>query len=175
MARLMLMRHAKSDWYSGEQEDFLRPLNERGVRDARHMGAWLVQAGYLPTAILSSPSRRTRDTLRYLAEGAGSSFSALTRFEPTLYLATVSEMRSALASCGIADGIMLMGHNPGMEEMLEWLVPPGELAGLDGKRFPTAACYVLDVAAPLQRLEYGCARVVAHQRPRNLKGEGQGR
>ncbi|MCB1746970.1 MAG: histidine phosphatase family protein [Gammaproteobacteria bacterium] len=169
MARLMLMRHAKSDWYSGEREDFLRPLNERGVRDARRMGAWLARAGYLPRAILSSPSRRTRDTLKYLAEGAGARFGALTRFEPTLYLATVSEMRAVLAGGDVTDGVMLLGHNPGMEELLDWLVPAQELAGVEGKRFPTAAFYALETATPLAQLERGCARVVAHQRPRLLE------
>ncbi|MGE0482957.1 MAG: histidine phosphatase family protein [Gammaproteobacteria bacterium] len=163
------MRHAKSDWNSGERDDFLRPLNERGVRDARRMGVWLAQAGYVPMAILSSPSRRTRDTLRYLAEGAGASFGSITRFEPALYLATVSEMRAALRDRDVPDGVMLLGHNPGMEDMLEWLVRAGDLTGLEGKRFPTAACYVLEVAAPLSSLEPGSARIVAHQRPRNLK------
>lgn len=170
MARLLLMRHAKSDWHSGEREDFLRPLNERGVRDARRMGRWLVDAGCRPDVIVSSPARRTRDTLRYLAEGAGESFAAITRFEARLYLGAVGDLCAVLADIVVADEgtVMLLGHNPGMEELVEWLVPAANLPRADGKRFPTAAVYLLVTSGSLAALTAGCAQVVAHQRPRLL-------
>jgi len=166
--RLVLMRHAKSDWGSGEQDDYLRPLNDRGVRDARGMGRWFARTGYLPAAILSSSSRRTRDTLRLLAEGAGVDLEARTVWSDALYLASPAAIRAALAAHGEASDVMVLGHNPGMEELLAWLLPAAADATEEAKVFPTAAVYVLDSSAPLTRLERGCARIVAHQRPRNL-------
>lgn len=166
--RLVLMRHAKSDWGSGEHDDHLRPLNDRGVRDARAMGRWFARTGHLPATILSSSSRRTRDTLRLLAEGAGVALEARTVWSDALYLASSETIRAALAAHGEASDVMVLGHNPGMEELLAWLLPPAADIAEQAKVFPTGAVYVLESSAPLTQLERGCARIVAHQRPRSL-------
>lgn len=168
--RLLLMRHAKSDRHSGEREDFLRPLNERGVRDARAMGQWLAQSGFLPETILSSPSRRTRDTLRLLGEGAGRALDAITHWSDQLYLASASELRNVLAAQPApgAAGIMVLAHNPGLEELLEWLLRDADQQRGAAKRFPTGAIYVLDIDQPLDALSRAGASLVAHQRPRDL-------
>uniref|UniRef100_UPI0035189862 SixA phosphatase family protein n=1 Tax=Nioella sp. TaxID=1912091 RepID=UPI0035189862 len=65
MKRLILMRHAKSDWSLG-QPDAARPLNARGQRSAEAMGDWLREKGYLPDQILCSSAQRTRETLDLL-------------------------------------------------------------------------------------------------------------
>lgn len=168
-ARLLLMRHAKSDWSSGAHDDFARPLNERGVRDARRMGRWLVDEACLPSTILCSPAQRTRDTLRLLAEGAGQALDERSRFVDGLYLATAGGIREVLRARGADDDVMVLGHNPGLEELLAWLLPVGAAALDVAKPFPTAAIYVLAVTTPLSALERGSARVVAHQRPKHLE------
>lgn len=169
MTRLLLMRHAKSDWDSGETEDFLRPLSERGVRDARNMGRWLAHSGYLPRTVLSSPSRRTRDTLRLLGEGGGRSLEDCTTWDDALYLAGVPTLLAALRRHGEDSEVMILAHNPGLEELLDWLlVEPVARAGR-AKTFPTGAAYVLEQDAPVSALMRGASRVLAHQRPRQLE------
>ena len=168
MTRLLLMRHAKSDWSSGEDEDFLRPLNQRGVRDARNMGRWLAAEGYLPDSVISSPSRRTRDTLRLLGEGAGLSLEPRVSWDDALYLAAVPALLAALRRHGRDSDVMVLAHNPGLEELLGWLLVDRAPVAAMGKVFPTGAVYVLEQEAPVSALTRGGSRIAAAQRPRQL-------
>jgi phosphohistidine phosphatase len=162
------MRHAKSDWSSGENEDFLRPLNQRGVRDARNMGRWLAAEGYLPDSVISSPSRRTRDSLRLMGEGAGMALDPRVTWDNTLYLAALPALLEALRRHGRDSGVMVLAHNPGLEELLGWLLAERTPAAATGKIFPTGAVYVLEQAEPVSALTRGGSRIVAAQRPRQL-------
>ena len=107
MKRLILMRHAKSDW-SMQGADHARGLNRRGEKSARAMGDWLRAQGWLPDEVLCSTATRTRQTLDLLALDAPA-----TRFESTLYLAepqTIANvLRSATGEC-----VLLLAHNSGI-------------------------------------------------------------
>ena len=59
--RLILTRHAKSDWDDPSLPDQERPLNARGRRSARALGDWLASRGYDPEEVLCSSARRTAD------------------------------------------------------------------------------------------------------------------
>ena len=166
--RLVLMRHAKSDWFSGEGDDFARPLSDRGIRDARQMGRWLNEAGYLPQVILSSPSCRTRQTLALMGEGAGLKLGERTAWLDELYHASAATLRGVLRRQGRQPALLVLGHNPGLEELLALLVDDDRAIGPHAKRFPTAAIYVLEVAGAWAELKRGCARIVAQQRPKML-------
>ena len=168
ITRLALMRHAKSDWFNGDGDDFSRPLADRGVRDARQMGRWLAEAGCLPTAIQSSPSQRTRQTLELMAEGAGADLRSRTAWVDELYHANATTLRSVLRRLAMNTDIMLLGHNPGLEELLAFLVVNDRVIATHHKSFPTAAVYVLEVSGGFAELRAGCARVIAHQRPKTL-------
>jgi len=67
MKRLYLVRHAKSSWDHPGLEDFDRPLNKRGMRDAPKMGEYLAEQRILPQIIVSSPARRAHATATSLA------------------------------------------------------------------------------------------------------------
>ncbi len=165
--RLILMRHAKSDWTSGERDDFLRPLNERGIRDARRMGRWLAHERLLPTHIVSSPSRRTRETLERVSEGAEVDLQARTRFVPALYHSALHVLLNVLAEEAACHDLMLVGHNPGLEELLSYLAE--DIAGVHtSKLFPTGAVYVLELDVDFSRLAPQAARIRFHQRPKLL-------
>ena len=166
--RLVLMRHAKSDWFSGEGDDFSRPLSDRGIRDARQMGRWLAAGAYLPDAILSSSSRRTRQTLDLMADGAGLDLDARTEWLDELYHANVGSLCNVLRRLGAQPAVMLLGHNPGLEELLALLVDDSRVIADHAKCFPTAAVYVLELACEWSQIKAGCTRVVAHQRPKTL-------
>lgn len=165
-ARLILMRHAKSDWLSGAGDDFQRPLAERGVRDACAMGRWMAAADLLPARILCSPARRTRETLACLSDGAGVDLAARTEWVDALYHSALGVLLDVLAGAAECPDLMLLGHNPGLEELLNYLAGGGA-DGFD-KTFPTGAVYVLECPQGLGALGRLGARVIGHQRPKLL-------
>jgi len=167
-SRLVLMRHAKSDWFSGEGEDFLRPLSERGVRDARRMGQWLASEDLLPARIVSSPSRRTRETVDLVGEGAGLDLHPRTRWLDALYHASLDTLLAVVAAEAPAPALMVVGHNPGLEELLDHLLGVAQLEADPGKPFPTGAVYALDLAGGLASPARHSARLHRHQRPKRL-------
>jgi len=137
--RLVLMRHAKSSWKSDAPTDHARPLNGRGRRDSPKVGAELARRGWVPDRVLSSDSARTRETFARMREALGVDDDA--RFTRALYHAGVDAVREALAA--LDDGVetaLILGHNPGWEEVLEWL------SGEDHE-MKTATCALLSVEA----------------------------
>ncbi|MEQ5871803.1 histidine phosphatase family protein [Sagittula sp. NFXS13] len=114
MKRLILMRHAKSDWSAGTA-DANRPLNARGRRSAEAMGQWLRDMGHIPDEILCSSATRTRETLDLLA------LKAPTSYRKSLYLADSQTMLSALHGAS-GDCVLMLGHNPGVGQCAHMLV-----------------------------------------------------
>jgi phosphohistidine phosphatase len=167
----ILMRHAKSDWSGGVTDDHLRPLAERGTRDACRMGQWLNQSGYLPRSIMSSTAFRTQQTVKLLGAGLGCDTESITSWHKALYHSSKSTIREALRLGHGPCGVMLVGHNPGLEEFLQWVLAPGQLDNARRKIFPTAAIYVLAAEMDVSVLSRGCARILAHQRPKLLDNQ----
>lgn len=140
MRRLVLMRHAKSSWKTDAPTDHARPLNGRGRRDAPKVGAELARRGWVPDRVLSSDSERTRETFARMRSTLGVEGDA--DFTRALYHAGIEEVRPALAA--LDDDVrtaLVLGHNPGWEEVLEWL------CGEDHE-MKTATCALLSVEAP---------------------------
>lgn len=139
--RLILMRHAKSDWGAGVATDHARPLNDRGRHDAPRMARRIDELGWRPDRVVSSDATRTRQTLE-LMEAAWGPPSPQVRLLATLYLAGIDALRSALASVPMDDACVLaLGHNPGWEDAVLWLC--GEDTEL-----PTATAVLLEHPAP---------------------------
>ncbi len=145
MKTVILMRHAKSDWGDMTLRDFDRPVNGRGQRAAKLMGEWARRQGLGFDVILASPAVRVVDTLRHFMEGYGSCPEPL--WDRRLYLAASSSLLDALHEVSAeAQGVMVMGHNPGLEDLILDLVPDDGLSALRGaveEKFPTAAMAVL--------------------------------
>jgi phosphohistidine phosphatase len=116
---IVVMRHAKSDWESGAQTDHERPLNERGNREAPSVGKQLLSLGLAPDVVLSSDSQRTTETYQRI----GSFFpKAVVHFRRELYHAGIAEVRALLDLVpASAQTLMLLGHNPGWEELVTLL------------------------------------------------------
>jgi phosphohistidine phosphatase len=106
MKRLILMRHAKSDW-SQAGPDIERPLNPRGRRAAPVMGAWLTEQRCLPETVLCSPAVRTRETWERLG------LDAPLDIVPALYHATPATMLEVLRGAR-GETVLMLGHNPGI-------------------------------------------------------------
>ena len=148
MLRLLLFRHAKSSWSEPDLPDRERPLAPRGRRTAPQMGAMLAEQGLLPDLVLCSPARRARETLD-LAMPSWSPRPAV-RFIPTLHGASADNYLEVVRDeGGGARRLMLVGHNPAMQEMALLLIAGGDsglLKRLTAK-FPTAAVAVIDLDA----------------------------
>lgn len=162
MKRLILMRHAKSDWSLGE-EDHDRPLNPRGAQSARALGNWLRSHDLLPDQVLCSSAKRTRQTL----DGLG--LTAQTQFDRALYLADPGLVLDCL-SAATGDTVLVLGHNPGVAMLAEGLVsaPPAHPRFFD---YPTGATLVVDFDADSwSRIELGTGRVQEFVIPKDLTG-----
>lgn len=115
--RITLLRHAKSDWNSPTRDDFDRPLNARGKRDAPLMGEQLRKRGLRPQLILSSPALRAITTARLVAAELGYEAKSIVT-DTNLYLASPATILDVLRAKGAAcTDVMLVGHNPGLSEL----------------------------------------------------------
>jgi phosphohistidine phosphatase len=173
MLRLMLLRHAKSSWKEPQIADRERPLAERGRGAAPLIGRYASEHGLVPARILYSPARRARETYELFAAALDQPVPAeaveeLYDFGDGRALLEVARRRG-----GDTASLMLVGHNPSLENLARMLAVGGDadaLAELRGK-FPTAALAVIDCnAARWAELGPGCGKLVAFITPRGVEG-----
>ncbi len=118
--RLVLLRHAKSDWGSGAQSDHERPLNKRGRKDAASVAAKIVKVGWQPQWVVSSDATRTRETYGLMRDIFRPEPSVV--FLESLYHAGPQALANALADVpDHVSPVMAIGHNPGWQEAVQWL------------------------------------------------------
>ncbi len=140
MRRLILMRHAKSDWSHGTS-DHDRPLNARGRGAAQALGNWLRAEALLPDAALCSTAARTRETCARLGLPEGCQVEHLRE----LYLAEPDQIITTLRQRGTGDTLLLVAHNPGIAAAAAGLLQhPPEQEAFD--RYPSGATTVMDFA-----------------------------
>lgn len=131
MKTLLILRHAKSSWSNARLADHDRPLNARGRRDAPRMGRLLQQEDLMPDLIISSSAERALTTAELVAMESGYDNAMLVTRD--LYHAMPEDYVDVLrAQGGEARRVMVVGHNPGVEELLD------DLTG-EEERMPTAA------------------------------------
>jgi len=136
---LYLLRHAKSDW-SLPCSDYDRPLNTRGKRQSLLIGQWMQDRQIIPQYIISSPAARARETTLSICEMIH--FNVIDVYwEENLYHANhhvmLAESKTFLSRY---DKVLLVAHNPGMDDFLEFLCPEEELAyTAEGKLMTTAS------------------------------------
>jgi phosphohistidine phosphatase len=120
MKTLLLLRHAKSSWKDSELDDHDRPLNKRGKRDAPRIGQLLKDENLLPDFIVASSARRARKTAEHVIQHSG--YRGETRITGDLYNAGREQLLAFVSTLpDAASRILLIGHNPGLEELLESL------------------------------------------------------
>lgn len=130
MKRLTLLRHAKSGWTDSGQQDFDRPLNDRGLHDAPMMSQRLLDRQCTPDLILCSAANRTRQTAQFFVEAHGLSSAAIT-FHDDLYLASAGTALDFIQQTNDSvNHLMVIAHNPGLEALGRQLHPeaPNRLA-----------------------------------------------
>jgi phosphohistidine phosphatase len=147
MRTLYLLRHAKSSWKEEGLSDRERPLAPRGIKAAGTMASHMRATGVHPALVLCSSARRTRETLDLVAAGFAGPFER--SVEDELYGATADDLLSRLRQVPDATrSVMVIGHNPGLEDLATQLAGDGEGPALDqlGRKFPTAALATFDLA-----------------------------
>lgn len=167
MKTLILLRHAKSDWADPELTDHDRPLAARGRDAAPRMGAWLKAHGPMPDLVLCSTATRARQTLTLALEALGA--APETRFDRGLYLAGGAGVLARLRQTpDEAATLLLVGHNPDLEQLSRRLATTGDAAALGrlAEKYPTAGLAVIEL--PVERwAEAGPGgRLVAFETPR---------
>jgi phosphohistidine phosphatase len=163
---LLLLRHAKSDW-SVEMDDFSRPLKKRGRRAAKQIGRWLYNQNLIPDVILCSPAMRTLSTAQRVCRQLDIDESAII-FDPRIYEADTLTLLEILKTSGHEQRVLLVGHNPGLEDLLLRLIPDPVPLSANGKCLPTAALAHLSFEGGWAELTDGCAKLVTLIRPDSL-------
>ena len=164
--QLLILRHAKSD-RDDSVPDFERPLARRGDKEAPRVGERIREHGWIPDYVLSSPALRARDTARAVIRVLGLP-DDIVRFDDRIYMASRATLLQALAACPVeARRALLIGHNPGLEDLVEYLVdkPPERTA--EGKLLTTAALACVETDSPWAGLKRGGAHLVELLRPRH--------
>jgi phosphohistidine phosphatase len=168
MASLYLLRHAKAAPAAPGMRDFDRPLDARGVRDARLIGKALSEKGINPQVILCSASLRTRQTLEEIAPFLP--FAGGTLFSSALYSADAQGYLQEIKSVQHSSSLMVIGHNPSTEELAGFLVSgkDRQAADLILQGFPTGALAHFEFDGTLPHLKPHSCALIAFLRPKDL-------
>lgn len=164
MPRLYLLRHAKARWAEPGQRDFDRSLDASGVADAGRLGTYLRENGRRPARIAASSSQRTRETVAALGDLIPAEDVA---FLDSLYEATaVQALDIAHGQAGDGD-LMIVGHNPVMEDLATALVGSDAAALKAG--FPTCGLAVIAFDGALSAAEPGTGTLELFWTPAGVK------
>lgn len=113
MKTIYLVRHAKSSWKNPELDDFDRPLNKRGKRDAPYMGELLRKKGVAPDLLISSPANRAFTTAKQVAKALEYPLDKL-MLDSGIYHASEKDLLRIVKNVPEhLNSVMLFGHNPG--------------------------------------------------------------
>jgi len=162
MRTLILMRHAKAVRAHEADSDEARGLTGRGRRDSAAAGAAMEDAGLKPALALVSSSERTRQT----AEQGLQNFALERQFEDALYHASPEGLWDAFTA-SYAESVIIIGHNPGIGELVSLLVhqahDKSKLAREFSGHFPTAAFAAFEIKGDLMRA--AGSRLIAAWKP----------
>ena len=145
MKTVLILRHAKSDWGDPGKVDFDRPLAKRGLEDAPRMGEVLARFECVPDRILASPAQRAKQTAELAAKACG--YQKSIQWEDDFYGGGSADLMAALQRLpGTVERVLIIGHNPALEETVAALCAPDLPEMEDGWaiKIPTGGLVCLD-------------------------------
>ena len=166
MKRLTLLRHAKSTWDDPVARDFDRPLNPRGRRAARTVGAEMRALGLAFDRVVASPARRVMETLGEVEQAFG---RLAPDYDERLYLAGTSTLLDIIhATPDSVERLLLVGHNPGLEELALLLTRSSGLRSEAAIKYPTATLAEIGFEGGWAEVGAGAGTLERFIRPRDL-------
>ncbi|WAJ30680.1 SixA phosphatase family protein [Antarcticirhabdus aurantiaca] len=170
LSRLFILRHAHSSWALPGQRDHQRPLDERGRLDARRIGDEMTRLGFSIERIVCSSAVRAQETLAGIRHALSPDVREETSDDlyalgPDAYLDAARRQEGAAS-------LLLIGHNPMVEEFAASMAAEGDPAALAVLRsgFPTAGLAVIELPGPLSEAAPGRGRLAALIHPKGLAG-----
>lgn len=165
LRELMLLRHGKSCRKSS-LSDIERPLEDKGKKATLKIRNWLKAQSLLPDLILTSPAKRALQTLKRVCPDKTTNIIEV----PELYLADLNSLLSVLANCPNANRVLIIGHNPGLEQLISYLSQTQIESSLSPqtKLFPTSALAHFIMPESWQSLNAGEGKLTKLIRPRDL-------
>lgn len=175
MKRLTLLRHAKSGWDDPAARDFDRSVNDRGKRAAKLIGEHARGQGLKFDKIVASPAVRVVDTLDVFQAAMGNE-NLEPKWDRRIYLASSATLIDVLRDMpDAANDILMVGHNPGLEDLILELVPDSKdepLRAIPEEKFPTASLAVMEIDIDKWAdLDVRTAHLAYVIRPRDLDPE----
>ena len=166
--QLIIVRHAKSAWDDPALDDYHRPLSPRGLNDMPQMAHWLAKQKLHIDQILSSPAKRAKQTAHLLCKGAGINDEKI-KWRDTLYLA---DLKTLLETIGQTSSktkqLMLIGHNPGLEELVQHLCGNDLPLSKSGKLLTTAAIAIVSLPNGWHEIKPHTSHLIQLIRPKEL-------
>tara|TARA_B100000886_G_scaffold85184_1_gene55773 strand:+ start:1493 stop:1975 length:483 start_codon:yes stop_codon:yes gene_type:complete len=160
MKTIYFLRHAKSSWDDFELKDYDRPLSTRGIQDADLMGNYFRSKKIKLDLVLSSPSKRTKETLEHFFQFE----KPKVQFEESIYHASLDQILGVIFSVPeTIRSIMLVGHNPSMHEITEYL------SNKFINKYPTCCLASLTIDTDWNKAVRGCADMNFLKKPSELR------
>ena len=170
MKRILLLRHAKSDWKDYTVADFDRPLSPRGRKAAPRIAAWMRDHDLVPDHVLCSAARRTRETWEQMAPTLGQ--LPVVHRRALYHAPTRAILKQLVKQDDAANTIAVVGHNPGIAEFAYRYAAFGDKKKIARirRKYPTGALAVLSF--PISRwadLPEASGTLEHYVRPKQLK------
>ena len=166
MRTVHLLRHAKSSWDEAELADRERPLAPRGRRDAARMADQLAELDAPPNLVLCSSAVRTQQTLELVRPALG---QAAVEVSDDLYGADAGHLLARLGELPDEIGsVLVIGHNPGMQDLALELAAGGAQRPQLEAKFPTCALATLEFQGRWGDLAAGACQLTGFVVPREL-------
>lgn len=167
--RLYILRHAHSSWALPGQRDNHRPLDARGRKEADRLAEFIARKGYRFDVVVCSTAKRASETYDRIrpqlpTEGREEASDAL-------YAMGIEAYYDAARRHGDCDAILLVGHNPVIEQFTLSLIADGDPAAIEAIRmgFPTCGLAVVEFSGPLDAIERGTGRLREFVDPHDLR------
>lgn len=166
--QLIIVRHAKSSRDDPALDDYDRPLSPRGMDEIPRVAKWLVAQELKIDHILSSTAKRARQTAQLLCEGAGLDAKKI-EWQDSLYLADTAALLAAIGqTTGKTKQLMIIGHNPGLEELLCYLCGDELPLTESGKLLTTGAIAIVALPDGWNAIKPHSGHLIELMRPKEL-------